>query len=186
MVRGGFIWTSEDGTTWNGGPVPLWASQVSLDEGATWRPTVVTPATMPPTQVQTAVASPAGGWLGLGFHNQVGLNKLWSVVRSNDGMTWEEVLADPCSDIADERVESAFDDPIPLGDRWLVTHTCFVSWRPQRSELYLLEQDGSDPRPVAATDQPGLYFGHPTTVDGTVVVPELDINGSTTLLHLHT
>lgn len=255
-VADGFIWTSDDGTTWNGGPVPtaprdttlvgdvehladgrlampvyrpgrdggppdalasgdngaswqpigcppewswndddctpppavagLWlrASQVSLDEGTTWQPFAVEPATPSPTQVETAVALPAGGWLGLGSHSSPGLNRFGSVLRSDDGVRWQEVLADPCSDITDERVESVFGSPVALGDRWLVTHTCFLGWQPQRSGLYLLDQDGGNPDAVASVDEPGLYFGRPTTVDDTVIVPELDTAGPTTLLHL--
>jgi hypothetical protein len=182
-------WTDSDCT-----PPPvfdgLWlrGTEVSLDEGATWQPIVVTPTTgdaeSSPDQIQTAVATPMGGWLGLGYRSEVGLNKLWSVTRSDDGVVWETVLSDRCGRPGSEGVEAFYDEPVPLGDGWLVTHTCFHAWRPQRSELYLLDQAGSNPRLVATTESPGLYFARPVAVDDAVVVAELGITGTATFLQL--
>ena len=182
-------WTGSDCT-----PPPvfdgLWLNrtEVSLDEGATWQPIVVTPTTgdaeSGPERILTAVARPTGGWLGLGYRSEVGLNKLWSVTRSDDGVVWETVLSDRCGDQGSEAVESVYDEPVPLGDGWLVTHTCFQAWRPQRSEIHLLDQAGSNPQLLATTDTPGLYFARPVAVDDAVVVAELGITGTATFLEL--
>jgi hypothetical protein len=255
----GSIWTTEDGTTWRGGPVPaappgaslagrvtelpdgrlavptwgpdqaqpatmalvtsdgatweaidcppgwardgacapppavagLWLrpTEVSLDAGATWQPIVVTPpsagaAEGRPDEVLTAVARPGGGWVGLGYHSEAGTRKLWSVVRSDDGVAWETVLGDPCGAAGVDAVESTYDPPVLLGDGWLVTHTCFQGWRPLRSELTLLDAAGANPRTVATTDVPGLWFGPPVVVGEAVVVPERSATGTTTFLQL--
>jgi hypothetical protein len=177
----------------------LWLSsggtQVSMDEGASWQPIVVTPDTtdttagtggadLSPSKVLSTVTSPSGGWLGVGYRDERDLNRYWSIVRSADGVLWETVLQDPCRGIGSTAVEAFYGHPVPFGDDWLVVHTCFRSWWPQRSELYLLDQDGSNPRRVASTDTPGLYFAQPDDVDGAVVVPELDLAGTGTFLHL--
>ena len=57
-------------------------------------------------------------------------------------------------------------------------------WRPQRSEIHLLDQAGSNPRLVATTEAPDLYFARPVTVDDAVVVAELGIDGTATFLEL--
>jgi len=248
----GYIWTSDDGNSWRGGPVtaappgaslsgwftqlsdgrlatpihagqlqalvsddgaswqpvgcpPEWTgsectpphvvnglwlngTEVSLDEGATWQPIVATPTAddpgSAPNEILTAVARPAGGWLGVGSRAEVGLTKLWSVTRSDDGVVWETVLGDRCGSPASDAVESVYDEPVAFGDGWLVTHTCFQAWRPQRSEIHLLDQAGSNPQLVATTDAPDLYFARPVTVDGAVVVAELGIDGTATFLEL--
>ena len=168
----------------------LWLNrtEVSLDDGATWQPIVATPTAADPgsapNRILTAVARPGGGWLGVGFHTEAGLTKLWSVTRSDDGVVWETVLGDRCGSPALEAVESVYDEPVAFGDGWLVTHTCFLAWRPQRSEIHLLDQAGSNPRLVATTDAPDLYFARPVTVDGAVVVAELGIDGTATFLEL--
>jgi hypothetical protein len=142
----------------------LRGTEVSLDQGATWRPIVFTPtadgAEPAPEQIQTAVASPGGGWLGLGTRVEQGTNRFWSVVRSNDGVTWETILGDACSGTASRGVASVYGEPVPLGDRWVVTHTCFAGRSAPRSEIYLLDHDGSNPRPVASTEEQGLHFDH--------------------------
>lgn len=168
----------------------LWLdrTEVSLDEGATWQPIVATPGAgdpgSAPDRILTAVARPAGGWLGIGFRTEAGLTKLWSVTRSDDGVVWETVLGDRCGSPASDGVESVYDEPVAFGDGWLVTHTCFLAWRPQRSEIHLLDQAGSNPRLVATTDAPDLYFAPPVTVGDAVVVAELGIDGTATFLEL--
>jgi hypothetical protein len=182
-------WTGSDCT-----PPPvvdgLWLNrtEVSLDEGATWQPIVATPTAgdpgSAPNRILTAVARPAGGWLGVGFRTEAGLTKLWSVTRSDDGVVWETVLGDRCGSPAADGVESLYDEPVAFGDGWLVTHTCFHAWRPQRSEIHLLDQAGSNPQLVATTDAPDLYFARPVTIDDAVVVAELGIDGTATFLEL--
>lgn len=73
------------------------------------------------------------------------LNRYWSIVRSADGVRWETVLQDPCEGINTTAVEAFDGPPVALGDGWLVSHTCFRSWRPVRSELHLLDSDGAAP-----------------------------------------
>ena len=162
----------------------LWFSglEVSLDEGATWQPLVVDPAFDKPTSMYQAVERPSGGWLGVGGHiESPGINRYTYILRSDDGVHWDVVLDDRCDDLGvDEGIMSTFSLPVALGDKWVVVHSCGGA----RSELYLLDEDGTNPRKVLTSDVPGLELAQPLAAGDTVIVPELDHTSTSTFLRL--
>jgi hypothetical protein len=137
------------------------------------------------------VALRDGGWLAVGNHMESpGIRRYSYLLRSQDGVRWNVVHADRCGDDPPEDaylegVTSWYSDPVPLGDRWVVTHSCSGedgSW----SELYLLDEDGADPQRIIRSEDPGLRLDQPVAVGAgdAVVVPERDNHGFVTLLQL--
>lgn len=194
--------SDDSGATWQPGPCPpewtwseagcslpsafdgLWfdGSKVSLDQGTTWQLLVVDPAIDDTTSIYHATALPSGGWLGVGGHIEgPGVNRYTYLLRSDDGIRWNVALDDRCDDQGPtENINSTFSSPVALGDRWIVTHNC----EGVRSELYLLDPDGTNPQEVLTSDVRDLVLGPPLTIGDTVIVPELDHTNPSTLLHL--
>jgi hypothetical protein len=156
----------------------LWLrlQEASRDGGHTWHTATLDPdpgaVTFP--AIDTAVPVEGNGWLGsasviLPSHNPAFLGYL---VHSTDGTSWEPILSDPCANTDIDYSASSVSRPVQSGDQWLVTYTCTSDTVPQRSELYLLDPDGTHPRLVAEA-QPETTFGTPLAAGSTVIVPEI-------------
>jgi hypothetical protein len=182
---------AEDGGLW------LREHEVSLDEGQTWQTVEVRPdpgATASP-KIAAAVAPSDGNWLGVTnvIVNDGGYNAHRAILaRSADGLRWETVLSDPCSRTGMDYRHSWFSRPVPLGDGWVVASTCTSpEGEALRSELHLLDHDGTQPALLAAVDHDGVSFGAPIVSGTRVVIPEIQTipdehDQHVTFLQLHT
>lgn len=165
--------------------------EVSVDEGRTWHAVTITPdpgVTAVP-RIRAAVALEGRGWLGVADLLLPGNVPRSVVVRSSDGVTWEAVTPDPCADADVDEAQSSFSPPVPLGDRFLVAGTCSHVTAARRSQLHLLDGDGTHLDLLAGLDTPGLSFGQPAVSGTTVVVPEIHdeeerLNTAVTFLQL--
>lgn len=171
-----------------GGGLWLRLNAASLDEGRTWAPIVVTPDPRSDDVPSVASAAPladGAGWLAtvaIERRLQDVPQDLELLVRSVDGLTWETLLADPCTEAGERTASAFFSGPTRLGDSWLVSSTCLDNSEvPLRSVLYLVGPDGTDPQVIAEAPA-GDSLGAGIAVGDTVVMPYATDDG--TFLHL--
>jgi hypothetical protein len=150
-------------------------NEVSTDGGRTWQPIAVTPTVEPTPEdldLDGVVEDGHGGWLAaasLGVPSDVTYGFL---LRSDDGVRWEQLLApDPCRSADTTRPNSSYSVPARLGDRWLVAYSCLALSTPEMAELYVARS--GEPASIDGSERDDVSYGDPVSVGGAIVVPEL-------------
>jgi len=146
--------------------------EVSFDQGSTWQQITIEPPldTAETPSLHSTVELVGGGWLSMASITEAGDVSYEYLLQSDDGLTWQQVLPEPCHDVDITRPNSELSGPAPLGDRWVVEASCSDLSDLVRSELYLVSADGDDPVELSEHALDDGIYGGPLAIDGAVVV----------------
>jgi hypothetical protein len=147
----------------------LWVrdGEVSVDAGRTWQQPVVEGDVGDGLMFGSVVELPDGGWVATGRTADAGDEDRGHVVRSADGLRWEELHAGACED---DPQGSSFTGLVPFDDGWLTAYDCSDSGERVRSEVYRVGPDATRLEAVPDTLRDGWSYASPTVVAGGVLL----------------